>query len=261
MLITGRTSRLNHKWSFDECVRFFKKVGFDGIEFCFEDYYFNVRPDYAERFFARHARELCDELGMVIGSVGNHMDYVYDDDNFELIKKTIPVMQEYGTDILITATPDLKHFHKYHRREEYTERFEKRLKELLELASGYGVKIAIEPEVHNLITTTKDFLNLCEKMGYDNLVCNFDVGHAFLTDEDMFESIKLLGNKIVHAHVEGMNRGEHTHLLPGDGDMDLPAVIRAMKDVGFNGAMALDIYIYEYNEYAEESVRRLREML
>ncbi|NLX77559.1 MAG: sugar phosphate isomerase/epimerase [Clostridiaceae bacterium] len=261
MLITGRTSRLNHKWSFDECVRFFKKVGFDGIEFCFEDYYFNVRPDYAERFFARHARELCDELGMVIGSVGNHMDYVYDDDNFELIKKTIPVMQEYGTDILITATPDLKHFHKYHRREEYTERFEKRLKELLELASGYGVKIAIEPEVHNLITTTKDFLNLCEKMGYDNLVCNFDVGHAFLTDEDMFESIKLLGNKIVHAHVEGMNRGEHTHLLPGDGDMDLPAVIRAMKDVGFNGAMALDIYIYEYDEYAEESVRRLREML
>jgi len=261
MLITGRTSRLNHKWSFDECVRFFKKVGLDGIEFCFEDYYFNVRPDYAERFFARHARELCDELGMVIGSVGNHMDYVYDDDNFELIKKTIPVMQEYGTDILITATPDLKHFHKYHRREEYTERFEKRLKELLELASGYGVKIAIEPEVHNLITTTKDFLNLCEKMGYDNLVCNFDVGHAFLTDEDMFESIKLLGNKIVHAHVEGMNRGEHTHLLPGDGDMDLPAVIRAMKDVGFNGAMALDIYIYEYNEYAEESVRRLREML
>jgi sugar phosphate isomerase/epimerase len=58
-----------------------------------------------------------------------------------------------------------------------------------------------------------------------------------------------------------MNRGEHTHLLPGDGDMDLPAVIRAMKDVGFNGAMALDIYIYEYDEYAEESVRRLREML
>ena len=63
--------------------------------------------------------------------------------------------------------------------------------ELLELASGYGVKITIEPEVHNLITTTKDFLNYVRKWG-DNLICNFDVGHAFLTDEDMFESINFL---------------------------------------------------------------------
>lgn len=261
MLITGRTSRLNHKWSFDQCVHFFKKVGFEGIEFCFEDYYFNVRPDYAEPFFARHAKELCDELGMVIGSVGNHMDYVYNDDNFELIKKTIPVMSIYGTDILITASPDLKCLNKYHRRSEFTERFEKRLGELLNLASGYGVKIAIEPEVLNLITTTKDFLNLCERMGYDNLVCNFDVGHAFLTDEDMFESIKLLGDKIVHAHVEGMNRGEHMHLLPGEGDMNLPAVIQALKDINFDGCMALDIYIYDYDKVAEESVRKLKAML
>lgn len=261
MLITGRTSRLNHKWSFDQCVRYFKKVGFDGIEFCFEDYYFHVRPDYAEPFFARHAKELCDELGMIIGSVGNHMDYVYDDDNFELIKKTVPVMQEYGTEIFITATPDITSFRKYHDREEFTKRFEKRLGELLTLASDYGVKIAIEPEVLNLITTTKDFLDLCDRMGHDNLVCNLDVGHAFLTDKDMFESIKTLGDKIVHAHLEGMNRGEHMHLLPGDGDMDLPAVIRALKDIKFNGAMALDVYIYDYDKVSEDSVRKLKAML
>ena len=260
MVITGRTSRLNHKWSFDECVRFFKKAGFDGIEFCFEDYHFNVRPDYAEPYFAKHAVEICEESEMVIGSVGNHMDYVFNDDMFMLMKKTIPVVRDYGTDIFITASPDFK-LEKFKRREEYYGKFLKRLNELLDIADGNGVKIAIEPEVLNLITTTKEFLDLCQEVNRDNLVCNLDVGHAFLTDPDMFQSIRDLGDKIVHTHVEGMNRGEHMHLLPGEGDMDLPAVIRELRNVGFDGAMALDVYIQDYDEVAEESVATLRAML
>jgi sugar phosphate isomerase/epimerase len=260
LILTGRTARLNHKWSFDECVRFFKKAGFDGIEFCFEDYHFNVRPDYAEDFFIKHAVELCEELGMVIGSVGNHLDYVFDDDMFALMKKTIPIVRDFGTDIFITATPDSK-FQKYHGREEYCSEYLRRLTELLDIADDHGVKIAIEPEVLNLITTTEDFLELCEQVGRKNLACNFDVGHAFLTDPDMFESIRKLGDKIVHAHVEGMNRGEHMHLLPGDGDMDLPAVIQAMRDEGFDGAIALDVYIYEYDKVSEQSVTALRAMV
>lgn len=260
MIITGRTSRLNHKWSFDECVRFFKNAGFDGIEFCFEDYYFNVRPDYAEKFFIEHVVELCNELSMTIGSVGNHLEYVYDDNMFMLLKRTIPIVRDFGTDILITASPDQK-LNKFFKYDEYYSKYILRLTELLDIAANYGVKIAIEPEVLNLITTTKDFLNLCERVNRDNLVCNLDVGHAFLTDPDMFESIRMLGKKIAHAHVEGMNRGEHMHLLPGDGDMDLAAVIQSMRSVGFDGAMALDIYIYDYQEVCEEAVKKLRAML
>jgi sugar phosphate isomerase/epimerase len=260
LIITGRTSRLNHKWSFDECVRFFHGIGFDGIEFCFEDYYFKVRPDYAEGFFVRHAVELCQELGMVIGAVGNHLEYVFDDDMFALMKKTIPIVRDYGTDILITATPDHNH-RKYHHRSEYYAEYLKRLTDLLDIAADHGVMIAIEPEVMNLVTTTRDFLELCDRVGRNNLVCNLDVGHAFLTDPDIFESIRQLGDKIVHAHVEGMNRGEHAHLLPGYGDMDLPAVIKAMREQGFDGALALDVYIYDYDKVAKDSIDTLRGML
>lgn len=260
MIITGRTSRLNHKWSFDECARFFKRAGFDGIEFCFEDYYFNVRPDYAEVFFIKHAVELCKELDMVIGAVGNHMDYVFNDDMFALMKKTVPIVRDYGTDIFITATPDHK-FQKFFRRKEYYDEYVRRLTELLDIAAEHGVKIAIEPEVMNLVTTTQDFLDLCERVDRENLVCNLDVGHAFLTDPDMFESIRKLGGKIAHVHVEGMNRGEHMHLLPGEGDMDLPAVIRELRAVGFDGAMALDVYIYDYDAISQQAVKSLRGML
>ncbi len=251
---------MNHKWSFDECVTYFKQSGFDGIEFCFEDYYFNVRPDYNEDFFVKHAVDFCEENDMTISAVGNHMDYVFNDDMYELMKKTVPIVKDYGTDIFITASPDVQ-FKKFSEREAYYHKYVKRLTQLLDLAAEHGVMIAIEPEVLNLITTTQEFLDLCDYVKRDNLVCNLDVGHAFLTDPDMFESIRLLGDKIVHTHVEGMNRGEHMHLLPGEGDMDLPAVIQALRDVGFDGAMALDIYIQNYDEVCEEAVRTLRTMM
>jgi len=261
MIITGRPARLNHKLSFDECVRFFKKVGFDGIEFCFEDYFFHVRPDYLEDYFIKHAVELCGELGMTIASVGNHLEYVWDDDMFNFIKRTIPKVRDYGTDILITATPDFVTNYKFLKRDEYYKRFTTRLAELLSIGQHHGVKIAIEPELNNLICSTDDFLNLCDEMGKDNLVCNLDIGHTFLTDLDVYDSVRRLGDKIVHSHVEGMNRGEHVHLLPGDGDMDLAKCIATMAEVGFDGALALDLYIHDYAEVAEQSVKTLREMI
>ena len=260
MIITARPSRLNHKYSFADCVRKFKAAGFDGIEFCFEDYYFHARPDYAEDFFVKHAVDFCAEQGMTIASVGNHLEYVYDDAMYELVKKGVAKTRDYGADIFITASPDHPN-HKIFHRDEYWAEYTKRLGVLLDIAAENGVRVAIEPEVNNLIVSTKDFLNLVDYMGRDNLVCNLDVGHAFLTDPDIYDSIRQLGKLIVHSHVEGMPRGEHMHLLPGEGDMDLPAVIKAMQGVGFDGALALDIYIQDYETVMAGCVKTLRTMI
>lgn len=260
MIITARPSRLNNRYSLDACIQKFKAAGFDGIEFCFEDYYFHARPDYIEDFFISHTVEFCSMQGMQIASVGNHLDFVYDDPMYELIKKGIAKTRRYGTDVFITASPD-PHFKKITMRDEYWAEYTKRLGYLLDTAKDLGVRIAIEPEVNNLITSTADFLNLVDYMGRDNLVCNLDVGHAFLTDPDMYDSIRKLGKLIAHSHVEGMARGEHIHLLPGEGDMDLRSIIGAMRDVGFDGALALDIYIHDYEEVMADCVKTLKTMI
>lgn len=260
MILTARPSRLNHQYSFDECVKLFKSAGFDGIELCYEDYYFHARPDYAEPFFIRHAVELCAAQGMCIASVGNHLEFVYDDAMFELIKKGIATTRDYGADIFITAFPDPANNKIFHR-DAYWAEYTKRLGILLDIGAEHGVRIAVEPEVNNLIVSTEDFLRLADHMNRENLVCNLDVGHSFLTDPDIYESIRRLGSRIVHSHVEGMDRGEHIHLLPGEGDMDLAAVIGAMRDVGFDGALALDIYIQDYEKAMADCVKTLRGMI
>ncbi|MDR2477689.1 MAG: sugar phosphate isomerase/epimerase [Treponema sp.] len=258
MVITARTQMVLHKYSVDEAMQFFKDAGYDGIEFCIEDHFFNARPDYIEDFFIEHTVEKAQEIGIRIMSVGNHLGFVFDDLMFSHIKRTISKVRKFGTDIMIIATPD-KALHKVSDPDCY-KKLKSRLNELLIIADSNGVKLAMEPEPPHMIIGTADFLELCGELKYD-LKINFDIGHAFLTDLDIYESIKLLKDKIVHTHVEDMRRGEHLHRLPGDGDMDLEKIFAALKNIGFTGALALDLYAHEYDKEAPGCARQMRDIL
>jgi sugar phosphate isomerase/epimerase len=84
---------------------------------------------------------------------------------------------------------------------------------------------------------------------------------VFLCDPDPMQAIAQLGDKIVHCHVENMRSGVHDHLLPQEGDMDLGAYIRALAKVGFDGGLALDLYKYDYEAIAPESIGYLRGLI
>jgi sugar phosphate isomerase/epimerase len=259
MVITARTQRMLHKYSTDEALRFFKKAGFEGIEFCMEDYFFNVRPDYIEDYFIEHTVETAGELGLRIMSVGNHIGFIYDDIMFDIMKRTIPKVRKFGADVLIISSAD-KEMHKISDPAGSRKRLLSRLNELLEIADANGVNLALEPEPPQMIINTAQFLDICGELKY-NLKINLDVGHAFLTDPDMFESIRLLKDRIVHTHIENMYRGEHLHRLPNDGDMDLAKVFKALKDIGFSGALSLDLYAQDYEESAKGCADYMRETL
>jgi sugar phosphate isomerase/epimerase len=248
-----------HKYSVDGALRFFKRAGFDGIEFCLEDYFFNVRLDYIEDFFIEHTVETAREVGIRIMSVGNHIGFIFDDVMFDIQKRTIPKVRKFGTDILIISSAD-KDMHKISDPDNSYKKLKSRLNELLEIADGNGVKLAMEPEPPQMIINTAQFLDICSELKYD-LKINFDIGHALLTDRDIFDSIKLLKDKIVHTHIENMYRGEHLHRLPSDGDLDIPKVFAALKDIGYTGALSLDLYAQDYEKSAADCAAYMRECL
>jgi sugar phosphate isomerase/epimerase len=259
MKIMGRTQMLSHKLSVDEMLRFYKDAGFDGVEICFEDINFNLRPDLLEDYIIDHTRELAGELGLEISAVGNHMRYFYDDFIYEYLKKSIPKANRYGTDVFIISSminPEQKIYQK-----DLWEFTVERIRGLAEIAEANGVRLAIEPEPPAAITSTEDFLRLAEDIGSGSIACNFDIGHAFLTDEDIYKSIEKLGKRICHCHVDNMTRGQHLHLLPHLGEIDLVAVFRKLKSIGFDGGMSLDMYNYRYDEAAPGAVATLHDML
>lgn len=258
MVITARTQMVSHKYSVDEAMKFFKNAGYDGIEFCIEDRLFGARLDLMEDFFIEHTAEKAKEIGIRIMSVSNHLSFVYDDHMFSFIKRMIPKVRKFGTDILIISSAE-SGMRKLFDPDCYRQ-LKSRLNELLDIADANGVMLALEPEPPHILVGTSDFLNFCGELKHD-LKINFDMGHAFLTDPDIFESIKLLKDKIVHTHVENLRRGEHLHRLPDDGDIDMEKVFAALKNIGFSGALSLDLYVHEYDKEAPGCARRMREIL
>ena len=258
MVITARTQMVSHKYSVDEAMKFFKDSGYDGIEFCIEDRSFNARLDFMEDFFIDHTVEKAQEIGIRIMSVSNHLGFAFDDLMFSHIKRIIPKVRKFGTDILIISSAD-KEMRKVTDKDCYRQ-LKSRLNDLLDIADANGVKLALEPEPPQMLIGTSDFLEFCGELKHD-LKINFDIGHAFLTDPDIFESIKLLKNKIVHTHVENMRRGEHLHRLLDDGDMDIGKIFGALKDIGYTGALSLDLYVHEYDKEAPRCAKQMREIL
>lgn len=57
-----------------------------------------------------------------------------------------------------------------------------------------------------------------------------------------------------------MATGVHDHLIPGHGDMDIKAYIEALKKIGYDGALGVDLYKYTYEEVSEEAIGYLRRL-
>lgn len=253
MYLLARTQMLE-RYTVLESLKVIKNLGFDGVEISY------LRKDFSPIPLAEmpvsEIREKTDALGLGPNSVSMHGDFVYDDSVFNRLKQVIPVVHDFGTDILITNGPVKKTGDAVE-----WENMLSRTKKLVEIAESHDVILAIEFEPNFVVGSTADLIRLFDAIPSPNLAANLDLGHVFLCDPQPLQSIAQLGGKIVHCHIEDMPKGTHDHRLPGDGDMDIPAFLRALRDVGFKGGMALDLYAYDYEVVACDAVKALRELM
>lgn len=258
MKFSGRMQVLSGRYNVFEACSFLKDAGFDGVEISLEDLYFKLNLNLLDERFIGPIRAHCEEIGLTISAVGNHMGYFFDDFVFDQIQKGIRVAPLYGSDIFIIS--GMNSIDERVHCKELRSIAVSRIKTLCQVAEEVGVRLALEAEPPSIITSSLDFLALCDEVGSPALGMNLDVGHAFLTDVDVLDSIEKVKDKICHGHIEDMQRGQHLHLLPGDGDMDLPAVLAKLRQVGWQGYMALDLYNYDYAQVAQGALATLRKM-
>ena len=74
-------------------------------------------------------------------------------------------------------------------------------------------------------------------------------------------SVRRLRDRIVHTHIEDMRKGEHLHLLPGQGEIDLVKIFAALSGIGYKGALALDIYVSDYEKEAPGCAGMIQKLL
>ncbi len=123
---------------------------------------------------------------------------------------------------------------------------------LAEVAAEYDAYIAVEDLPRLCLGNCSS--EIAEIVSaHDRLRVCFDTNH--LLNEDPVEFIHKLGDKIITLHVSDYDFVNERHWLPGEGDIDWPAVIQALKDVNYNGA-----WLYEIRFTTPKSIIRERDL-
>ncbi|MFW6107753.1 MAG: sugar phosphate isomerase/epimerase family protein [bacterium] len=120
----------------------------------------------------------------------------------------------------------------------------------LPVAEETGVDLLVEPEPHLLIERTDEYLDFAGRIAHPRLALNFDIGHFYCVGEDPGDAFGRLAGHARHVHLEDIAASrEHRHLLPGDGAIDLRAVVGALRAHDYAGWVTVELYPYQDAPY------------
>ncbi len=112
------------------------------------------------------------------------------------------------------------------------------IEQVVRTAQRLGVTAALEPEPGMLIETADEYRDL----GIAGLRLALDTGHCLVTGErDPADSIRMFSAELGTVAIEDMKRGVHVHLPFGEGDMDVPAILLALQDIGYDRLVCVEL--------------------
>lgn len=122
------------------------------------------------------------------------------------------------------------------------------LERAAKLAKGFGLKLGIEPrnryETH-LVNRAADATKIVERIGAENIFIHLDTYHMQIEEESFEAGFKAAEPYLGYVNVAESNRG-----APGRGMLDWPAMMKAMADIGYRGAVTLQSMNYVDAEIA-----------
>lgn len=117
------------------------------------------------------------------------------------------------------------------------------MKQLISTAEKVGVTIGVENVWNKFLLSPLEMRDFIDSFGSKRVGAYFDVGNVLLTGyPDHW--IRILGKRIARVHIKdfAMAKGTVEGFVDlGEGDVDFPAVLAALKDVGYDGYCTSEI--------------------
>ena len=109
-----------------------------------------------------------------------------------------------------------------------------------------NVTISIEPVNRSetfFVRTAREASSLCDAIGHPRFGVTIDTFHANIEERDIPEALTSIGPRLKHIHASENDRG-----LLGKGHVDFPAIIAALKKIGYNGYLMIEGFGYSPQE-------------
>jgi hexulose-6-phosphate isomerase len=212
-----------------------REAGFEGVEL--------ISPNKLDRDEVLRARE---RTGLVIHGVsgGRHWkDTLSDPDPAVVGRGLAAIRQELedckaygGTTVLLVPAVVTKNV-SY--RDAYA-RSQANIRKLLPDAERAGVKIAIEEVWNRFLLSPTEFARYIDELDSPRVGAYFDVGNVVEYGFPQ-EWIRELGRRILKIHIKEYAKEKRFNYPLGEGEIDWPAVRKALLDVGYDGWITAEV--------------------
>ena len=140
----------------------------------------------------------------------------------------------------------------------------KMYRELMPFAHQYGVKIATEnmwnwdsakdESCFAACATAESFVEHVDAVNDPFLVACLDLGHAEMrgSGSGAVNMIKALGSRLQALHIHDNDRWHDSHQIPFSMDIDFAGIVKALKEIGYNGYFTLEADNYLRGFSAED---------
>ncbi len=180
-----------------------------------------------------------------------HPNLLERDDGFRRLRAVASVCQRIGTEVISLCTGtrnpvSMWHPHPDNHSPQAWRDLVTEMRRAVELAETYGVTLAFEPEVANVVDSAQKGRRLLDEIQSRNLKVVIDGANLFHEGElprmrdILSQAFDLLGKDIVLAHAKDLDHdGEAGHLAAGHGVLDYDHYLRLLHQVGFEGPLLL----------------------
>ena len=255
-------------WSFpagklDDAFALAKDAGFDGVEVALDEAG-ELSLTSTEREIAAIRRAASDR-GIELYSVACGLYWQYwltaDDKNErekakDIVKRQLAAAAALGADTILVVPGSVSaEFADPNKVVSYKNAYERSMEAFCELrsdAEGYGVSIGIENVWNKFLTSPIEMRDFIDKIGSPFVGSYFDVGNVLFNGYPE-HWIEILGERIKKVHFKDYRKaagGLHGFVDLLAGDVDYPAVMRSLADVGYDGWVSAEM-IPNYRYYTE----------
>ncbi len=122
------------------------------------------------------------------------------------------------------------------------------IREAADYAAAHGVRLAGEPLNRfetDLVNTAEQALELCNRVGRDNVGLHLDTFHMSIEEKSLPDAIRSAGDRLFHFHACENDRG-----TPGTGHVPWGEVVRALDEIGYEGQLVIESFTPAVQEIA-----------